>query len=114
MRKISLYMLFCFFVLSSCGKTKIEGLERENEQLKYRIKSLEDINEGLMEENQVKNRKMEEMIIDFHDILLHASNASSNASSASFWYGNSEFHFRNSIDDMEDDFNAIVSIASKY
>ena len=54
------------------------------------------------------------MLQDLQEIQVYASSASSHMSNAIFWYGESKFHFTNSIKQIESDFNNIIYITSKY
>ena len=102
------------YLLVSCNQSEVKELKKENSSLSFdirkmesRIKLLEDLNEGHLRENK-------EMIQDLKEIQVYASSASSHISNAIFWYGESKFHFTNSIKQIESDFNNIIYITSKY
>ena len=98
------------FLLISCNQSEVKELKKENSSLSFdimkmekRIRLLEDLNEGLHRENK-------EMLQDLQEIQVYASSASSHMSNAIFWYGESKFHFTNSIKQIESDFNNIIYI----
>ena len=112
MKYILVVILSCLLI--SCNQSEIKELKKENSSLSFdmmkmekKIKLLEELNEALLRENK-------EMLQDLQEIQVYASSASSHASSSVFWYGESEFHFTNSIKQIENDFNNIIYITSKY